>query len=69
VGEGGSNSASLHEAKCKVLEATDRRRRLNRVMGGPGRKLGGGTETKRMTTRGAAAWVSLIELLLVGESC
>lgn len=47
----------LYEARRKALEAADRRRRLNDVMGGPGRKLGGGIETKRMTPREAAAWV------------
>jgi len=57
VGEGLSHNVPLYEARRKALGAADHRRRLNGMMGGPGRKLGGGIETKRMTPREAAAWV------------
>jgi len=55
VGEGVSQNVPLYEARGKVLEAADCRRRLNGVMGGLGQKRG--TETKQMTPREAAAWV------------
>ena len=59
VGEGVSHNVPLSEARRKALEAANRRRRLNDVTGGPGRKLGGSTAAKRMTPREAAAWVNL----------
>ena len=57
VGEGVSHNVPLYDARRKAVDAADRRRRLNGAMGGPGRKLGGGIETARMTPREAAAWV------------
>ena len=67
VGEGSSHNVPLHEARRKALEAANRRRRLGGVMGGPGRKLGSGTESKQLAPREAAAWVNLISFQLLGK--